>query len=71
MLSILKTLSFSQVAEALTDLIYHRPADKNSSFSDAQLCMKQNPGFLDQLVGSDEAIFGLNLEVDTPNVEGG
>ena len=71
MLRILKTLSFSQVAEALTDLIYHRPADKNSSFSGAQFCMKQDPGFLDQLVVSDDAIFGLNLEVNTHNVEGG
>ena len=33
MLSILKALSFSLVAEALTGLIYHRPAGESSSFS--------------------------------------
>ena len=32
MLSILKTLNFSLVAEALTGLIYHRPAGENSTF---------------------------------------
>ena len=32
-LSILKTLSFSLVAEALTGLIYHCPVGENSSFS--------------------------------------
>ena len=33
MLSILKALSFSLVAEALTGLIYHRPAGESSGFS--------------------------------------
>ena len=32
MLSILKMLSFHLVEEALTALIYHRPAGENSSF---------------------------------------
>ena len=32
MLSILKTLSLSLVAEALTGLIYHRPTGENSTF---------------------------------------
>ena len=33
MLSILETLNFSLVAEALTGLIYHRPWGENSSFA--------------------------------------
>ena len=33
MLSILKTLSFSLVAEVLTGLIYHCPEGENSSFT--------------------------------------
>ena len=33
MLSILKTLSFSLVAEALTGLIYYRPGGEKSRFS--------------------------------------
>ena len=37
MLSILKTLSFSPVAEALTGLIFHRFAGENSSFSSVHI----------------------------------
>ena len=45
MLSIPKTLSFVLVAEALTGLIYHRPAGKNSSFISMKMPQKAIENF--------------------------
>ena len=49
MLSILKTLNLSLVAEALTGLICHRPPGENSSFA----CNQDSA----QLVGGKEQVF--------------
>ena len=46
MLSILKTLSFFLIAEALTGLIYHRPVDENSSFSSEKPSTKELTAWL-------------------------
>ena len=43
MLSILKTLIFFLVADALTGLIYHRPAGENSCFSSNEVFVTQRP----------------------------